>query len=182
MVTVRCVHTWHGNRCVYPWHGHLTFVLEIITFNFEICPVKSCMDQYLEIIHDNCFIFSGQINVTYNLCTFRLFWPFALKIWPSLWTFCPGHCLQTINDNCFILSGPINLTWDLHTIISTVVLEIMTFGFEILFVNSCSAQSRDIQCQRYIYIYFYFIKFVDFFMLTCTRPQHIDEEKETIST
>ncbi len=57
--------------------------------------------------------------------------------------------METINDNCFIFSGHIKLTWHLHTVILTFVL-IMTFDFEILFENSCSAQPIDIHFQRYI--------------------------------
>ncbi len=65
----------------------------ILTFNWplslklwhltEICLSKSCLGQYSEIIHDNCFILSEQINLAWNLCTVRLFWPSALKICPS---------------------------------------------------------------------------------------------------
>ncbi len=33
-----------------------------------------------ETIHDNCFIFSGQVNRTWNMCTVVLIWPF--DPWP----------------------------------------------------------------------------------------------------
>ncbi len=48
-----------------PLHCHI-----ILIFNLELWPSpwKCCLGNYSETIHGNCFIFSGQINITQYLC------------------------------------------------------------------------------------------------------------------
>ncbi len=49
-----------------------------------------------------------------------------------------------------IVSGPLPNMGCVHRMVNlTIFHEIMIFDFEIIFENSCSAQLRDIQCQRY---------------------------------
>ncbi len=91
-----------------------------------------CPDQYSGIIHCSCFIFSGQINLTSNLCTVQLFWTFDLqpwKFWPSLWKDCPNHCSETINGNCFIFSVHVNLSVLGHFDLLTFDRDIMIHAF-----------------------------------------------------
>ncbi len=55
-------HTWPGG---------------VIIIASSIClSVHVCSGHCSEIIHDNSFIVSWQINLTWNLCTVRLFGPF----------------------------------------------------------------------------------------------------------
>ncbi len=64
--------------------------------------------------------------------------PSALKLWSSLWKYCPGHCSENINGNCFIFSGHINLTL-------LVYYDILTFDFDLQPSPSkyCSAHCLD---------------------------------------
>ncbi len=88
-------------------------------------------------------------------CTLLAYFDLLTFISPLPWKSCPTLCLKTIHDKCFIFSGNIKpkklerplvkLTWNLHIVILTLltlILEIITFDFEILFENSCSAQPQ----------------------------------------
>ncbi len=89
------------------------------TWNYgcDIRPSTSYPGQYSETICDNCFIFTGQINLTCRLCPVRLYWPFDLQSWKYdlHWKYCLVHCLEISNGNWFILLGHITLPWDLCT-------------------------------------------------------------------
>ncbi len=41
----------------------------------------SCLGNCFETIHGNCFIFSGHINLTWDLCPVGSFWAFPLRSW-----------------------------------------------------------------------------------------------------
>ncbi len=130
----------------------------ILTIDFEIwlfLPWKSYLGLCSNIIHDNCFIFSWQIKRSWYLSTVRIFLLLTLKLWPWPWKCCLGHSSETINSNNFIFYGRINLILGpVHCwVILTFVFEIMTIVFKILFINSCLAQPRGIQCHCYIYFF-----------------------------
>ncbi len=62
----------------------LAFDLHIMTVILKILmtsPSKYCPGQYSETIHDRCFIFSGQINLVWNLYTVRFLWYLNLSPW-----------------------------------------------------------------------------------------------------
>lgn len=67
----------------------------------SIRPSKPCADQYSEIIHDSSFRFSGQNNLTWNLCTVRLpyVFVFVFVFWTLVLKLCMSFTLK-------ILSGP----------------------------------------------------------------------------
>ncbi len=93
------------------------------------------MGQYSEIIHDSCFIFSGQINFTWNLC--------ALSGYLERLTF-------SLKNMTFILkfmTGPLllNYKWQLLHILRTyqpimgpvhsrAILTILTFDHDIMII------------------------------------------------
>ncbi len=72
--------------------------------------VHDCLDHCLETMHGNCFIFSGPITLTWDLCIFGSFWPSTLILWHSSRRFSPGQGLWTIICTCFIFSRQIHLT------------------------------------------------------------------------
>ncbi len=102
---------------------------------------KICLRHSLENVNGNNLIFYGHMNLVWDLCTMRSFWPFVLcpwyydlhidnifwsiaqlgnytcyltsKLWPSPWQICRGHCSGTIWQWHHIFS---NLTWHLSTI------------------------------------------------------------------
>ncbi len=84
---------WSEGYCYYPR------CLSCQSDTSVVRLFKSCTGHYSETTNDNCFIFSGLINLTWNLCTVILFWPSALKIWPSVWQFCLDHCSEAIDGN-----------------------------------------------------------------------------------
>ncbi len=101
-----------------------------MTFDFQICPSKTWRllhifkgdHTYLETMHH-------QVTLNFHLLSS------VLKVWPSRWNVCSGHCLAIKNVNSYIFSRHINLQWDLCTVglvfsILTIDLVIMTVTFE----------------------------------------------------
>ncbi len=89
------------------------FDLYIMNFNLKIlsCPLLSSAT-----IHDNCFVFSGHINLKWNLCIVGLFWVFDLWPWYydlHLDKFIFWAMACTLNGNCFIFAEHSNLTYTL---------------------------------------------------------------------
>ncbi len=109
-------------KCHRPSSGKSLFTLP----PYHVFP-GSCS----ETIHDNSLIFSGQLNLTWNLCTVRLFQTFYTSLNCGI---CPGHCWETIHGKCFIFSGHINLTCG-HFDLLTYDLEIVTVNFKNAFTN-----------------------------------------------
>lgn len=66
-------------------------------------------------LHHKCFIFSRQINLTFDFYIVGTFWLSTLILWPSPWHSSPGHWSATIHGSCFIFSRHINIIWDLCT-------------------------------------------------------------------
>ncbi len=100
-------------------------------------PCKFCMAHCSQTTNGNSFIFSGHINLPWDLCTIVLFWHLTLTLCPVRplpWISCPDHCLEIINDYCFIFSEHISITWHLCTVESLwpFDLDIMTVTVKIL--------------------------------------------------
>ncbi len=64
---------------IYWLEGYCGYLRRLSCLFSSICPSKFCSSQNSETINDNFFIFSEQINLTWNLCTIRLFWLFDLQ-------------------------------------------------------------------------------------------------------
>ncbi len=77
------------------------FSMKLWPFEFEIHQSKSCLGQYSETTHDNCFIMTGQINLAWNLCTVRIFWPFDLQPWK--YDIHPENVVQVIAWKLYII-------------------------------------------------------------------------------
>ncbi len=70
-------------------------------------PSKFCLGHCLQIINDNCFIFSRHINLPWDLYVLQI----ILTFWPLTLIFLSGRLLGSE-------TGHINLTWDLCTVMS----------------------------------------------------------------
>ncbi len=93
------------------------------SFILSSCPNFVCV-SIQKLYYDNSFKISGQINLTWNLCTVLLLWPFDLWPWnwPSPWIFCLGHCSEIINGHwhcCFIFSGHIQFKFKFKIVYCT---------------------------------------------------------------
>ncbi len=108
-----------------------------------------CSDNYPETIMATASYLQG-ISICHWNCALLAYFDLLTLISPLPCKSCLALCLKIIND---IFSGHIKpkklerylikLTWNLHIVILTfltLVLEIMTFDFKILFENCCSAQ------------------------------------------
>ncbi len=68
-----------------PWWWCCMFLTYLakrdIVFACRVCLSMFCPGHWLEVIHNNYFIFSGQDNLTWSLCTVMLIRLFDLRPW-----------------------------------------------------------------------------------------------------
>ncbi len=97
--------------------------------HLSVHPSKSCLSQYSETIHDSCFIFSGQINLVWNLYNARSYWPWKYDIHFQMFS------LAIIFRVHQPAMGPVYcgviLTFNLD-IIAVILKIVMTFTIQIL--------------------------------------------------